>query len=84
MYILFVHYVLFLSSDHLEISIKHLFTSTDSCLLYLASACFLLLLFDFFSLTLAFVYLHLPSVCIHLRSFASISVLVPPVSCILI
>jgi len=29
-YILFVHHDLFLSSNHLEISIKHSFTASDS------------------------------------------------------
>jgi len=74
LYILFVRHVLFLSFKHLEISIKHSFTSSDYCLLYLASACFLSLPFIFFTS----VGFRLRPFAFHLHSFASICVLVPP------
>jgi len=59
-----------LSSNYLKISIKHLCTSSeDYRLLYLASACFLSLPFDFFYFR-RFFSLPLAFVCIGLRLFA--------------
>jgi len=69
MYILFVHHVLFLSSNHLEISIKHSFTASDSRLLHLASACF-----HFRSIFFTFVGFRLPPFTFRLHSFASVCV----------
>jgi len=66
-YILFVHHALFLSSNTLEISIKHSFTSFDSRLLYLASAYFLSLPFDFFHFRLIFFYVGWLSFAFRLR-----------------
>jgi len=73
----YVHHVLFLLSNYLEISIKikHSFTSFDSHLLYLASTCFLTLPFNFFH----FCWLSFTSVYIRLHLFASVCILVPPV-----
>jgi len=65
-----------IESNHLEISIKHSFTSSDFRLLYFASACFLSLPFDFFhfrsifSRLLAFVCLRLRPFSLRLRPFA--------------
>jgi len=77
MHILFVHHVLFLSSNYLEISIKHSFTSSDYHLLYLASACFLSLPLDFFHFV-RFFSLPLAFVCVRLHLFVSVCILVPP------
>jgi len=56
MYILFVYHVLFLSSDHLKLSIKHSFASSGIRLLYFASACFLPLPLAFFHFCSIFFY----------------------------
>jgi len=68
MYILVVHHVLFLSSNHLEISVKHSFTSSDSRLLCLTFAFTFVRFFHFRWLSFAF----------GLRPIAFVCVLVPP------
>jgi len=59
MYILFVHHVLFLSSNHLEISIN---------------ISLLLAFFHFRLIFFTSVGFRLPSVCVRLHSFASVCV----------